>query len=81
MGLLDIKRAFLQGEFGENENEMYVNAPDRLKDKYPNDAYLKLLASIYSLKNEAIVFWIKLLKVMKRQKCEHSLADLYLHFK
>jgi len=71
-GLLDVKGAFLQGEFGPNDKEMYMKMPQGLEDKYLKDAYLKLLALIYGLQNSAMAFWRKLVKVMMMLNCNRS---------
>ena len=79
-GLLDVKCAFLQGEFRPNKKPIYMKVPKGLENEYLNNVLLKLLAPIYSLKNVAMAFWIKLVKVMKRLNCRRSLANLYLYF-
>ena len=78
--VLDIKGAFLQGKFDEDEKVIYMKIPDGLQDKYEENVLLKLLAPIYGLKNTAMAFYKKLKKCMKEIGCTKSLADPCLHF-
>ena len=55
-GLLDVKGAFLQGEFDMDEKSIYMKVPGGIEKYYPNNIYLLLLAPIYELKNTAIAF-------------------------
>ena len=48
-GVLDVKGAFLQGQFARDEEQIYMHVPDGLEEEYGNDVYLKLLAPIYGL--------------------------------
>ena len=49
--LINVKGAFLQGKFEKNKKELCMKVLQGLEDKYPDNAYLKLLAPIYSLNN------------------------------
>ena len=80
-GLIDVKGAFLQGEFGKGEKELYIEAPQGLEKHYPKNVYLKLLAPICGLRNAAMAFWRKLVTVMKKLNCDRSRADPCLHYK
>lgn len=64
-GALDLKGVFSKGEFQCDEKDIYVKVPDRFEKYYPKNVCLKLFAPLHSLKNAAIAFWKKLLKVMK----------------
>jgi len=79
-GLLDVKGAFLQGEFGKNDKDLYMKVPEGLESYYPDNVYLKLLAPIYGLRNSAMAFWRKLVKVMKKLGCKRSWADPCLYY-
>ena len=50
IGLIDVKGAFLQGEFEKNDKDLCMKVPQGLEDKCPDNVYLKLLAPIYGLK-------------------------------
>ena len=79
-GVLDVKGEFLQGQFTDDEEHIYMHAPDGLKEKYGDDVYLKLLAPIYGLRNASMAFYRKIKKCMKEIGCSKSLADPCLHY-
>ena len=79
-GVLDVKGAFLQGEFGKDEEQMHMTVPDGLEDEHTENVLLKLLAPIYGLKNAAMAFYNKLKTCMKDIGCKRSLADPCLYF-
>ena len=80
-GLLDVKVAFLQGEFENNEKQTCMQVPQGMEKHYPDNVWLLLLALIYGLKNAAIAFWKNLLKLMKSTGCTRSWSDPFLCFK
>ena len=47
--VLDARGAFLQGEFTEDKEEIYMRVVSRLEREHCNNVYLKLLAPIYGL--------------------------------
>ena len=51
---------------------------DGLEKKHPENVLLKLLAPICGLKNAAMDFWIKLVKVFRKLGCARSPADPFL---
>jgi len=79
-GVLDVKGAFLQGNFDDDEEPIYMEVPDGLEDKYDENIVLKLLAPIYGLRNASMAFYKKLKKCMKMIGCMRSLADPCLYF-
>jgi len=79
-GVLDVKGAFLQGEFDKDEADIYMHVPDGLEDHYGDNVLLKLLAPIYGLKNASMAFYKKLKRCMNKIGCTRSLADPCLYF-
>ena len=79
--LLDVKGAFLRGEFKPDRKDIYLEVPKGLEHKHLTYSYLKLLAPIYGLKDAAMVFSCKLVKVLNNLKLTRIQADLYLYFK
>ena len=59
-GVLDVKGAFLQGEFDDDEEQIYMTVPDGMEEYYGQDVLLKLLAPIYGLRNASMAFYKKL---------------------
>jgi hypothetical protein len=56
MELLDVKGAFLHGEFDE-ETTIYMKVPEGLEKYYGNDDVLMLWKTIYGLKQATYAFW------------------------
>ena len=79
-GMLEVKGAFLQGGFSNDEYDIDMTIPDGLQKKHPDNVWLNLLAPIYDLKNAAMAFWIKLAKVFRKLGCMRSLVDPCLHY-
>ena len=79
-GVLDVKGAFLQGEFDEDEEQIYMTVLDGMEEYYGSRVLLKLLAPIYSLRNASMVFYKKLKRCMGEIGYRRSLADLCLYF-
>ena len=51
-------------------------------DKYFEEDYvLLLLNTLYGSKNEAYVFWCKIMKAFKSMDCKRSKAEPYMYFK
>ena len=80
-GVLDVKGAFLQGEFEHDEEQIYLIVPDGLKEECGDNILLKLLAPIYGLRNASMAFYRKLKKTMESIGCKRSLADPCLYYK
>ena len=59
--LIDVKGAFLHGDFEDND-EIYMEVPEGFEQHYdPKKFVLRLLQTIYGLKQAAFAFWKKLL--------------------
>jgi hypothetical protein len=78
--LLDVKGAFLHGDFEEDRN-VYMEVPEGFEKYYDPRIYvLYLLQTIYGLKQSAKAFWTKLLKAFRSMDFERSKADPCLYF-
>ena len=78
--LLDIRGAFLCGRF-EDDERIYMEVPEGFEKYYPKDVVLRLLRTIYGLKQAAIAFWKELLSAFKDMGYERSNADPCLYYK
>ena len=54
--LTDVYGAFLLGRFTDGER-IYMTVPQGWKKYYPGDVLLKLLKTLYGLKQAAMAFW------------------------
>ena len=64
--IVDVKGAFLIGEF-DNGEELYCKIPEGFRDQYdPNEVCWKLKKTAYGLKQAARMFWNQILKAMKK---------------
>ena len=78
--LLDIKGAFLHGDFEDGKN-VFMEVPEGFEKHYDPMYYvLLLLQTIYGLKQSAMAFWRQLLKAFKDMKFRRSKADPCLYF-
>ena len=78
--LLDIKGAFLHGEFEDGKN-VYMEVPEGFEKYYDPMYYvLLLLQTLYGLKQSALAFWRVLLKCFRDMKFKRSKADPCLYF-
>jgi hypothetical protein len=78
--LLDIKGAFLHGDFEDGKN-VYMEVPEGFGKYYDPMYYvLLLLQTIYGLKQSAMAFWRKLLAAFRDMKFNRSKADPCLYF-
>ena len=77
--ILDVKGAFLHGEFEDGE-EIYMEVPQGFEEYYPDNVLLKLLRTLYGLKQAAMAFWRQLLKAFRNMNYERSKADPCLYF-
>ena len=59
-GVLDMKGTFLQGEFDNDKEQIYITVLDGLEEYYRSNVLLKLLILIYGLCNASMVFYKKL---------------------
>jgi hypothetical protein len=55
--LLEVKGAFLHGQFGECEKPLHMYIPQGLEQFYPLKWILRLLKRIYGLCQSASAFW------------------------
>ena len=79
--LCDVKGAFLHGSF-DNGEVIYTNVPMGFEPWYnPAVWMLKLLKTVYGLKQAAIMFWRELLKAMNYMKFKRSDTDPCLYWK
>ena len=79
--LLDVKGAFLHGDF-EDDDEVYMEVPEGFEKYYDPRIYvLLLLQTLYGLKQAALAFWKKLLQCFKSMGFDRSKADPCLYFK
>ena len=76
----DVNGAFLLGKFTDGET-IYMTVPQGFKKYYPGDVLLKLLKTLYGLKQAAMAFWRELLKAMKSMGLIRSTADPCLYYK
>lgn len=79
--VLDVKGAFLRGEFEPGLPPMYMKVPEGFEKFYPKDCVLRLLRTIYGLKEAAMAFWKEMLKAFGHMGYERSNADSCLYFK
>jgi hypothetical protein len=78
--LLDVQGAFLTGEM-DPETTCYLQVPEGFEKFYPGKVVLKLLKTLYGLKQSAYVFWKTLVMAFKHMTYERSKADPCLFFK
>jgi hypothetical protein len=77
--LLDVKGAFLHGEFEEGE-VLYMDVPEGFKQYYPVGMVLLLLKTLYGLKQAAVAFWKQLILAFSSMNYARSKADPCLYF-
>jgi hypothetical protein len=78
--LLDVKGAFLHGDFEDGE-EAYLKIPEGSEKHYDPASYvLLLLKTLYGLKQAARAFWNKLLKAFQNMGFARSKADPCLYW-
>ena len=77
--VVDVKGAFLHGKFEDGE-EIFMKVPEGWEHHYPIDAVLRLLKTLYGLKQAAMAFWRELLKCMKSMQMKRSKADPCLYY-
>ena len=77
--IVDVKGAFLHGEFEKGE-KVYMKVPEGWEYLYPPNTVLLLLRTIYGLKQAAMVFWKELLRAMRGMGVERSTVDPLLYY-
>ena len=78
--LMDVRGAFLLGEFGKEE-KLYMEVPQGFEKFYPIGVVLLLLKTIYGLKQAAYAFWRKLVEAFWAMGYERCKGDPCLYFK
>ena len=79
--IVDVKGAFLRGEFEEGSEPVYMEVPEGFEKYYPPNWILKLQKTLYGLTEAAKAFWRELLKAFGSMDFERSRADPCLYFK
>ena len=77
--VVDVKGAFLHGEFTDGE-EIFMEVPQGFEKHYPGNVVLRLLKTIYGLKQAAMAFWRMLLRCMQDMGMQRSTADPCLYY-
>jgi hypothetical protein len=77
--LIDVKGAFLHGEFEEGET-LYMEIPEGFEQYYPAGFIWLLLRTIYGLKQAAVAFWKQLILAFASMNYSRSKADPCLYF-
>lgn len=80
MEVLDVKGAFLHGEFEDGER-IYMEIPQGFEKHFPRNYVWLLLMTLYGLKQAAIAFWRKLVLMLTNIRFKRSKADPCLFFK
>jgi hypothetical protein len=77
--LLDVKGAFLHGEFDKGQ-KIYMKVPEGFEKYYAWNVVLLLLRTLYGLKQAAFAFWQQLLMAFRDMEYNRSKADPCLYF-
>ena len=77
--VVDVKGAFLHGEFTTGE-DMFMEVPRGFEKHYEGNVLLRLLKTIYGLKQAAMAFWKMLLRRMENMDMKLSTTDLCLYY-
>jgi hypothetical protein len=78
--VVDVKGAFLQGEFKDSK-KIHMKIPKGFEKHFLAESVLLLLKCLYGLKQAAKAFWIQLLRTAKTMGLTQSNADPCLYFK
>ena len=81
MKIVDIKGAFLRGEFEEGSDPVYLEIPQGFEKYYPKNCVLRLLRTLYGLSEAAMAFWKQMLKAFEYMEFNRSKADPCLYYK
>ena len=60
--ILDVKGAFLYGEFNKVEKKIYMEVPELFEGIYGRNVVLMLIKKVYELKTAAKEFWREMLR-------------------
>jgi hypothetical protein len=77
--LVDVKGAFLCGNFQE-EKPIYMKVPEGFESYYAEGMVLRLMKTIYGLKQAARAFWRELTAALADMRYSQSPADPCLYF-
>jgi hypothetical protein len=78
--IMDVKGAFLHGNFDEGKN-IYMKVPEGFEKYYDPMYYvLLLLQTLYGLKQSAMAFWKKLLQAFQSMNFQRSKTDPCLYY-
>ena len=80
MKLLDVQGAFLNGRFQRDE-VLYVDVPEGFKEYYPKNVLLRLVRTIYGLKQAAMQFWREMKQAFSHMEYKRNKADPCLYHK
>jgi hypothetical protein len=69
--LLDVQGAFLTGEM-DQENDCYLRVLEGFSKFYPKNVVLRLLKTLYGLKQSAYVFWTTLVMAFRHMTFKRS---------
>jgi len=78
--VVDVKGAFLQGEFEDGEI-IHMKIPQGFEKNFPEGSVLLLKKCLYRLKQAVKAFWIQLLCTASAMELKQSTADPCLYFK
>ncbi len=78
--VVDVKGAFLHGEFEDGE-VMHMKVPQGFEKHFPEGSVLLLKKSLYGLKQAAKVFWRQLLRAASAMGLTQSTVDPCLNYK
>ena len=79
--LLDVKGAFLHGDFRDDE-QIHMEIPEGFEHHHdPREEVWLLLQTLYGLKNAAKAYWMKLLECFNDMKYGRSKVDPCLYHK
>ena len=78
--IVDVKGAFLHGEFEDGE-KVYMTIPRGFEKHFPDGCVILLLKCLYGLKQAARAFWRQLLQAAKNMGLARSSADPCLYYK
>ena len=81
--VVDVKGAFLLGEFKPGDPIIYMEVPEGMTKHYPDrkKVALRLKKCLYGTKQAAKYYYNKVVDVMKKINCERSKADPCLFFR
>jgi len=78
--IVDVEGAFLNGMF-QNGERIFMKVPDGFQKYYPSYVVLKLLRTLYGLKQAAMQFWREARKAMRATEMTVNKADPCLFYR